>query len=103
MGGLSTILTLNLAEKVNAQVDFHYYAGTSSAVLVYELPKYNIEMVLQTSCFVIVIYYCDGQFSFQPRTQIVNRYGHWAIFGFSSFYSVMHEVFFFPFQERELD
>ena len=39
--------------------------------------------------------FCDGQFIFQPRTQIVNRYGHWAIFGFSTYNSVMHEVFFF--------
>ena len=29
--------------------------------------------------------FCDGQFSFQPRTQIVNRYGHWAIFVFSTY------------------
>ena len=62
--GLLTILTLNLVEKVNAQVDFHYYAGTSSAVLVYELPKYNFKMVLLTSYFVM------GNFLFNPELRL---------------------------------
>ena len=42
----------------------HCFLVTSSAVLAYELPKYNIKMVLQTSYFVL------GNFLFNPELRL---------------------------------
>ena len=54
----------------------HCFLVTSSAVLAYELPKYNIKMVLQISCFVM------GYFLFNPelRLLIVMGIGQFLVF-----------------------
>ena len=58
----------------------------NSITRLYNSITFCMKMVLQASYFEM------GNFLFKPE---VNRYGHWAIFVFSTYNPVMHEVFFF--------